>query len=134
MLQRALGWAFLPLCGAILLAAGAAGQIVGADQKSLPRAFDAQQILSWLPPDTETVIVARDFTRPDPAVLEKTKIYTQELAFSELALSSTLAKISSSAVARRPEHRVALDDLLGALEHELHAPEVAERRPATLGV
>src|SRR5262245_5033957 len=87
MLQRALG-AFLPLCGAILLAAGAAGQTVGADQKPLPRPLDAQQILSWLPPDTETVIVARDFTLPDPAVLEKTKIYTQELAFSGLALST----------------------------------------------
>jgi hypothetical protein len=43
-------------------------------------------MLSWLPADTETVIVARDFTLPDPAVLEKTKIYTQELAFSGLAL------------------------------------------------
>ena len=39
-----------------------------------------------------------------------------------------------SAVARDAEHRIVLDDLLGALEHELHAPEVAERRPATLGV
>ena len=84
-----------PLCGAILSAAGAAGQTVGADQKPLPRPLDAQQILSWLPPDTETVIVARDFTLPDPAMLEKTadpampekpEIYTQELAFSGLAL------------------------------------------------
>ena len=33
MLQRALGRAFLPLCGAILLAAGAAAQTVDADQK-----------------------------------------------------------------------------------------------------
>jgi hypothetical protein len=50
-------------------------------------------------------------------------------------LSLTLAKISArSAVARHAEHRIVLDDLLGALEHELHAPEVAERRPATLGV
>src|SRR5262249_32814902 len=39
-----------------------------------------------------------------------------------------------SAVARDAEHRIVLDDLLGALEHELHAPEVAERCPATLGV
>jgi hypothetical protein len=50
-------------------------------------------------------------------------------------LSLTLAKISTgSAVARHAEHRIVLDDLMGALEHELHAPEVAERRPATLGV
>jgi hypothetical protein len=59
---------------------------VGADQKQVPRPLDDQQILSWLPPDTETVIVARDFTLPDPAVLEKTKIHTQEQAFSGLAL------------------------------------------------
>jgi hypothetical protein len=52
-----------------------------------------------------------------------------------LMLSLTLAKISTgSAVARHAEHRIVLDDLMGALEHELHAPEVAERRPATLGV
>ena len=88
MLKRALGRAFLPPCWAILLAAGAAGQTVGADQKPLPRPLDAQQILSWLPPDTETVIVARDFTLPDPAVLEKTKLYSLELAFSGLALST----------------------------------------------
>jgi hypothetical protein len=86
MIQRALGWAFLALCGVILLAAEAAGQTAGPNQKPLPRPLDAQQILSWLPPDTETVIVARDFTLPDPAVLEKTKSYTQELAFSGLAL------------------------------------------------
>jgi multidrug efflux pump subunit AcrA (membrane-fusion protein) len=50
-------------------------------------------------------------------------------------LSLTLAKISTrSAVARHAEHRIVLDDLMGAVEHELHAPEVAERRPATLGV
>jgi hypothetical protein len=85
MLPKARGWAFLLLCGAILLAAGAAGQTVGAE-KPLPRPLDAQQILSWLPPDTETVIVARDFTLPDPPVLEKTKIYTRELLFSGLAL------------------------------------------------
>src|SRR5262245_26653897 len=78
MLPRALGWAFPPLCGAILLAAGAAGQTVGADPKPPPRPLDAQQILSWLPADTETVIVARDFTVPDPAMLEKPEIYTQE--------------------------------------------------------
>src|SRR5262245_33609102 len=87
MLQTALGWACLPLCGAILLAAGAAGQTVGADQRPLPRSLDPQQILSWLPPDTETVIVARNFTLPDLTVPEKSRVYTQELLFAGLALT-----------------------------------------------
>src|SRR5215475_1928770 len=51
------------------------------------------------------------------------------------ALSLILAKNSTRlAVPRNPEHRIVFDDLLSALEHELHAPEVAERGPATLGV
>ena len=87
MLQTALGWACLPLCGAILLAAGAAGQTVGAEQRPLPRSLDPQQILSWLPPDTETVIVARNFTLPDLTVPEKSRVYTQELLFAGLALT-----------------------------------------------
>ena len=32
------------------------------------------------------------------------------------------------------EHRIVLDDFVSTLEHELHAAEIAESGPATLGI
>jgi hypothetical protein len=85
MLLGACRWAVLPFLGAILLAAGPAGQ-TGSEQKLPARPLDVQQVLSWLPPDTETVIVARDFTLPDLATLQKSRTYKQEWLFASLAL------------------------------------------------
>jgi hypothetical protein len=85
VLLGACRWAVLPFFGAILLAAGSAGQ-TGSEQKLPGRPLDIQQVLSWLPPDTETVIVARDFTLPDPETLQISRTYTQEWLFASLAL------------------------------------------------
>jgi hypothetical protein len=43
-------------------------------------------------------------------------------------------RVPSSSVARNAKHRIALDDLLGALEHEFHAAEVSEGGPSLLDV
>jgi hypothetical protein len=49
--------------------------------------LDVQQALSWLPANTETVIVAKDFLLADFAELQKTHdSYTKEIAFQSLAL------------------------------------------------
>jgi len=81
MLLGACRWAVFPFFGAILLAAGSAGQ-TGREQKLPARPLDVQEVLSWLPHDTETVIVASDFTLPDLATLEKSRTYTQEWLFA----------------------------------------------------
>ena len=66
-----------------MLATAAAGQTV-SDPKPLS---DVRQFLSWLPSDTETMIVARDFSLPDLVAIEKKeKGYTQEALFARLAL------------------------------------------------
>jgi hypothetical protein len=70
---------------AFIFVSAAAGQI-GADVKPLPRPLDIRHILSWMAADTETVIVARDFTLPDLA--DKARVYTQELAFAALPTST----------------------------------------------
>ena len=49
-------------------------------------------------------------------------------------MSSTLANFSSSSGAWNAEHRIVLDDVVGTLEHEFHAAEVAEGAPATMDV
>ena len=89
MVLRANRWAFLPFLGAVLLATGSAGQTISRGQKLPSGPLDVQQVLSWLPPDTETVIVARDFMLPDPARLKKSKTHTQEWLFASLALMGT---------------------------------------------
>ena len=81
----------------------------------------------------EVAAVSGEHKAPNQCV-DRWVFYADEIAGTG-HLSLTLAKISTrSAVARHAEHRIVLDDLMGAFEHELHAPEVAERRPATLGV
>jgi hypothetical protein len=49
-------------------------------------------------------------------------------------LSSTLANLPSPLAARNAEHRIVLDDFVGALEHKFHAAEVAEGAPAIVDV
>ena len=39
-----------------------------------------------------------------------------------------------SSAARNAEHRITLNDLVSALEHELHAAEVSEGRPAPFDI
>ena len=71
MLQRALGRAFLSVGQFCQLREPQAKQWART-RDPLPRPWTPSKFCSWLPPDTETVIVARDFTLPDPAMLEKT--------------------------------------------------------------
>jgi hypothetical protein len=49
-------------------------------------------------------------------------------------LSSTLANFSKSSGAWNAEHRIVLDDVVGTLEHEIHAAEAAKCAPATMDV
>jgi hypothetical protein len=49
----------LGLYAALLFASAALGQTIGPDLNAVPRALAVQQILSWLPSDTETVTVAK---------------------------------------------------------------------------
>ena len=43
-------------------------------------------------------------------------------------------QFSSSSGAWNAEHRIVLEDVVGTLEHEFHAAEVAEGAPATMDV
>ncbi len=57
---------FLVLCSALVPAADAAGQATNTGGNVVQRSADVQQILSWLPADTETVIVVtKPFSLPD---------------------------------------------------------------------
>jgi hypothetical protein len=57
---------FLVLCSALVPAADAAGQVTNTGGNVAQRSADAQQVLSWLPSNTETVIViTKPFSLPD---------------------------------------------------------------------
>jgi hypothetical protein len=57
MIRDAVRQGFLAHCTVILLAAAAAAQTSATDPSQLRRPPDVRQVLSWLPPDTETIIV-----------------------------------------------------------------------------
>jgi hypothetical protein len=66
MIRNTVRWGFLACCAVFLFAADAAGQATSTDVTSVPRPVDIQQVLSWLPTDTETVIAANEaFSLPD---------------------------------------------------------------------
>jgi hypothetical protein len=58
MIQDAVRRGFLAHCVVILLAAAAAAQTAGTGPSQARRPPDVRQVLSWLPPDTETIVVA----------------------------------------------------------------------------
>jgi hypothetical protein len=87
MIRKAVRRIFLAHCAAFLFAGGAGGQTTSTDPKLVSRALDVQQVLSWLPTDTETVIVAKDFLLPDLARLQNNReLYTKEVGFQWIAL------------------------------------------------
>ena len=53
-------------------------------------------------------------------------------AFSLLNL--TLANFAGSSAARDSKHRIVLDDLMSAFEHEFHASHVAKSCPAAFHI
>jgi hypothetical protein len=53
---------------------------------------------------------------------------------SMLLLSSSLANFLRSSAAGNAEHRIVLDNIVGAIEHELHAAEIAKGAPAAMDV
>lgn len=63
------------------------------------------------------------------------EILTQDgaLIISEL-LSLTLANFAGSSAARDSKHRIVLDDLMSAFEHEFHASHVAKSCPAAFHI
>jgi hypothetical protein len=88
-IRKAVRRVFLAHCVAFLFGAGAAGQTTGTDPKLVPGALDVQQVLSWLPTDTETVVVAKDFLLPDLARLQSNReLNTKEVGFQWTALGA----------------------------------------------
>ena len=49
-------------------------------------------------------------------------------------LISTLANFVELSAAWNTEHRIIFDDFVGALQHELHAPEVSKSAPPAVRV
>ena len=49
-------------------------------------------------------------------------------------LSLTLANFAGSSAARDTKHRIVLDDLMSAFEHEFHASHVAKSCPAAFHI
>jgi len=79
---------FIALCAAFLFAAGAAGQTTGTDPDLAPRPVDVQQMLSWLPADTETLIVAKSFALPEM----RDHNYSVEVMFQIMPLTTLWLK------------------------------------------
>ena len=68
-----------------------------------------------------------------PVAYQMSTVHAMENAFG-LAVTGPLRDLSltlanSTSAARDAEHRITLNDLVSALEHELHAAEVPECRP-----
>jgi hypothetical protein len=82
MMSYAARLGFLASCAAFLFTAGAAGQTTGTDQNQALRPPDVQQVLSWLPSDTETVVVDSE-----PWFPEKSRELPIGLTLSAMALT-----------------------------------------------
>jgi len=54
--------------------------------------------------------------------------------FQKETLSLTLANFAGSSAARDSKHRIVLDDLMSAFEHEFHASHVAKSCPAAFHI
>jgi hypothetical protein len=96
MTRDAVRRGFLVHCLAFLFALGSVSQTTGAEPNAVPPPSAVQQVLSWLPSDTETVVVANlSFLLPDLRDAERNREFHIETAFKAMSLRPLLFRNGS---------------------------------------